>query len=436
MRLAGAAAVAVATLAALAPAALAGPPGRWTQVTGVERPDPNTLDASLARTPDGVLHVGWVSAGSVLHTSISKDARRITRRRTVDAYGEGANDRTVILSTAEGLRMFFAGSPARVLSTSTSTDGGRTWTPAQAVSSGPAQAATGIAAARIGDGRYLTAWGSPGAGFHLGLDPAQPDGALPAGGPIDPGIGVDQATGEPLIASGLLDQEGIWYFVPGGAPVRIPGSGAVQLRHPVAVTGRIGAAGVFVAYTRGRSEFLGRAAVWDVAAGKSTMLGRSPGDLGASLAAAPGGRLWAFWYRRRPRALFAVRSNPEATRFGRIVRVRPPEEAKGIHELIGDGSAGPLDALMLVERRGSVGNWHRRVLPGLSLTAKVGRNGSVGFSATDAGDALSGVRVTLDGRSRTTDATGVARFALGEGSYRAIARRRGYSPASVRVRVR
>src|SRR5215217_7605857 len=57
---------ALAVLAALAGTgtAEAGPPGSWTQVTGTPGADLNTLRVGLARTADGVLHVGWTQAAA------------------------------------------------------------------------------------------------------------------------------------------------------------------------------------------------------------------------------------------------------------------------------------------------------------------------------------------------------------------------------------
>jgi hypothetical protein len=70
MRLAAAAALLGAL--ACAGSAVAGPPGKWTQVTGVGgQEDLNTLRVGLVRTADGVLH-GTVSF------SLSKGRHRAT----------------------------------------------------------------------------------------------------------------------------------------------------------------------------------------------------------------------------------------------------------------------------------------------------------------------------------------------------------------------
>ena len=84
----------------------AGPPGKWTQVTGVAgQPDQNILRAGLVRTADGVLHVGWMRAGagnsaSVLHSAISANAKTVSGPDTIFTYSGGANE-SVALVRAE-----------------------------------------------------------------------------------------------------------------------------------------------------------------------------------------------------------------------------------------------------------------------------------------------------------------------------------------------
>lgn len=451
-KLSAAAAGAALTLA-LPAAALAGPPGKWTQVTGFGTPDPNTLEASVARSADGVLHVSWTradssSAETLLHSSVSANAKTVGGPQTVYTYSDGANNDSVVLVTPEGLRMFFAGlargnALCGALATSVSTDGGATWSPAEAVSDVSSAgkksvyAATGIAAARLNDGNFLSAWGAPGSGLHVGLDPSNPDGALFEDSPVDTGVGVDSQSGQAIVAANLLDADGVAYATPGGARTVIPNSGAAQLQHQVGVTGRIGAPGLFVAYTQGTSEFLGSAAVWNVATGKGTRLGRK-GDQRVSIAAAPDGRLWVFWYRPNPgKAVYATRSNPEATKFGRVVKVNAPKGTESMFDLVGEGSRGPLDVLLLADTGSLTANWHQRILPGLSLTAKVGKGGKVTFKASDAGDPVKGAKVALKGNgSKTTRANGTVTFILDTGRYRAKASKPGYSPATARARLR
>src|SRR6266487_2538140 len=113
-KLAAAVLASVSALAASAAVAQAGPPGKWTQVTGVGKPDLNILVVGLARTPDGVLHVGWEQPGagnaaSILHSSVSADAKTVSGPNTIFTYPGGANTAVSLLPVSGGIRAFFAG---------------------------------------------------------------------------------------------------------------------------------------------------------------------------------------------------------------------------------------------------------------------------------------------------------------------------------------
>jgi hypothetical protein len=443
-----------ATCSALAPlggtaAAHAGPPGEWTRVTGVGRAERSAFDAGLARTPDGALHLlfarragaGAGAGGTVLHTALSASARRLRAPDTVASFAGGVNGSVALVAGPGGLRAFFAGlqegSPVdRVLATSASGDG-RAWTtPAPASGSAGPYAAAGIAAALGADGTPFAAWGAPIAGHHAGHDPAAGDGELAAGSVSDPGLGVDALSGQVVAAwnQGDADRVVARSIAPSAGPIRIPSAGAPQPLHRVAVTGRLGASGVYVAYAAGANEFTGRAAVWRFgAAGGAPVSSR--GARHVSIAAAPGGRLWVFW--DRDRRVYARRSNPSATRYGRLVSIPAPARTQALHDLAGEGSRGPLDVLALVERAGAAAEWHQRLLPGLALAAPVDRGGVVTLTASDAGEPVRGALVAIAGvGAKRTGRGGMVRFRLSPGRYRATATRKGYSPASGRVRVK
>jgi hypothetical protein len=442
-------------LLAGATGAQAGPPGKWTQVTGIGgQPDRNTLEVGLARTGDGVLHVLWSRegegiTGSLLHSSVSANAKTVSGPDTVftNALG-GVNESSALLATTEGpLRAFFSGTNvfSDAMATATSADG-TTWSAPSTASLGgtqskPVYAAAGIAAGRAPDGTFFSAWGSSspgGEGFHRGLSPTDPDGSLGGGTVVDPGVGVDSLTGAVYVAGNLLDDEAVMVLPvsPGGARVAIPNSGARQLQHPVGITGRIEAGGVFVAYTQGTNEFTGKAAIYRVDTGKSIRLSNRKGAQDISIAAAPGGRLWAFWKQRD--TIFATRSNTAATKFGEIVSVRALRANTTVYELAGEGSRGPLDVLALLDPpNADIGNWHTRILPGLTLAAKKGKNGKVTFTVTDAGAKVSGAKVKIKGDgSKTTASKGTAKFTLEPGRYSVTASKGGYAPDSLKLRVR
>jgi hypothetical protein len=456
-RAAGLAALAgVFTLAALAtaPVAQAGPPGSWSRVSGAQRLA-ETLDMGTARTPDGALHVLWprqaASAGSVLDAALSRDARRLGGPRQVVAYDGGVNDSVALLAVPGGLRAFFAGlqpgSPIdRVMATALFAGG--TWNaPAPASNSGTERtpyAAAGIAAGARPDGTPVSAWGSPGSGFHFGIDSSGPDGSFTDGGASDPGVGVDSVTGQVVLAWNVVETGAVAAVTvaPVGPRATAPGPRVAESGHPVGVTGRIGASGVYVAYLSGGNQFRGRPALWQFGALRSTVVSRAIGARSISVAAAPAGRLWVFW--QRDGRLYATRSNPSATRFGPLASLGPPRGTRTVHDLAGEGSRGPLDLLALASRsRGRAAIWHQRVLPRLELAAARAGRGGLTLRVTDAGVPVAGARVRLArGRGRTgaparrTGPRGSVRFRLGRGRYRATAAKRGYAPASLRVRVR
>jgi hypothetical protein len=441
----------LAQLLVAVPAA-AGPPWDWTQVTGAGAPDKNTLEIGLARTGNGVLHVSWTrqragTADSLLHSAISANAKRVTGPNEIYAAPAGVNQSSALVATPEGLRVFFAATNVfdDALASATSVDGTAWSAPAIASRGGnaarPVYAASGIGAALAPDGIFYSAWGSsaPGAeGFHAGLDPAVADGALGPGTVVDPGVGVDSQTNAAYVAANVVGDDGMMVLriAPAGTPTTIPNSDAEQLGHRVGVTGRIGAPGVIVGYTQGTNPFTGRPAVFRADTGRTMRVSNHRGAEQISIAAAPEGRVWVLW--KDGDTVYATRSNRAVTRFGRPTTVRAPKGSDTIYSLAGEGSRGPLDALVLADVPGSgIGNWHQRILPRLSLTAKARKGGKVTFFATDAGDPLRGVKVKVARRkARTTGASGKVTFRLPPGRHVGKATKSGYVAASAPARVR
>jgi len=442
-------ALAAATaLAAGAATAEAGPPGAWTQVTGLGQDDRNIMRPGLARTADGVLHVLWVRRGAgladdVVHSAVSADATAVSGPTAVFTAPDGVNESVGLVRAPDGtLRAFFSATNVldSAMLSATSADGG-VWAFSGAVSrtgaaGHPVYAASGIGAGVGLDGTFYSVWGDSapdGGGFHVGLDPNAPDGALPGPMKSDPGVGVDAQSGQVFaawntIGGGVV----VMPLNPAGAPVAVAQSTA-QLQHPVGITGRIGAPGVFVAYAQGSNPFLADPAVYRVDTGATTRLTARDGEL-VSIAAGPSGRLWVFW--KDGGTIFATRSNPAATAWGRIVKVRAPAGATTIYDLSGEGSPGPLDLLALVDPpTGTLSSWHRRILPGLLFTATKSKGETV-VEVTDAGAPVAGATVKVKGHgSKTTGGAGTVSFTLKRGRYRVKATSSGYAPYARRVRV-
>jgi hypothetical protein len=253
----------------------------------------------------------------------------------------------------------------------------------------PVYAATGIAALKGLDLTTHSIWGSPGQAFHTGDSPSDPDTELPGGSSADPGLGVDSQSGQVVGAWNLLDEDGVAVMplAPGGPRSVIPGSGAAQFQTPVSVSGRIDAPGVYVAYTAGSSEFIGKPAIYRVGASKGKVLSGQKGALQTALAPSPQGGMWVFWHRRGQ--IHARRSNRAMTAWGGTYTVTPPRGTDEINGLVGDAATGPLDLVARLEHEGANAGWHTRLAPKLTISASK-KGGKVKIRVADVGDPVVG----------------------------------------------
>ena len=113
-----------------------------------------------------------------------------------------------------------------------------------------------------------------------------------------------------------------------------------------------------------------------------------------------------------------TRSNKAVTRFEPIQRGRFTWAQ--LFTLSGDGRLGPLDLLMsgTPDTKGTLvqGIYYARLLPELSadvaVTALGGGKFTLNAKVTDAGDAVSGATVSAKGKSKTTNASGVAKLTV------------------------
>ena len=185
--------------------------------------------------------------------------------------------------------------------------------------------------------------------------------------------------------------------VPGGPLLTAPNSGAAESQTRVGLTARIGAPGVYVAYGSGTNQFLATPLLWRVGDTKALVVDKTVGAQSTTIAAAPGGRLWVFWYKRTD--LFVTRTNRAATRVGAVVRYSPPEGTRTLYRVVGDGSRGPLlDLFAFADRgNGDFGYWHEQMRAGLTLVAKSSSKKSkshkLTFTVTDAGDPVSSAMI-------------------------------------------
>jgi hypothetical protein len=257
-----------------------------------------------------------------------------------------------------------------------------------------------------------------------------------------PDVATDAKTGQSVVGwYSLVDgRTGTWAqrIAPGRGPQqRAPGSvdasgDSVGTDQRVAITGRLGAAGVYVAYCGGYPTCK-RVLLWRIGAARPLQVGASADVEDVHVSPGPEGRLWVAWHDgQNAKRIFAVRTNKAVTRVGPRVRVAPPRGTSDIWKINGQGSLGPFDLLASVSTPGSLATWHTQVLPKLTLRAITGKS-AVTFAVADAGDPVAGATLRIGGKSRATNARGRVTLALGRGRHKATASKVGYAPATVSV---
>ncbi len=181
------------------------------------------------------------------------------------------------------------------------------------------------------------------------------------------------------------------------------------------LSGRIGAAGVYVAYADGKAARLYRYG------GRSRTLARGAYS-SATLCAGPGGRLWIAWGDNAGN-VSVTRSNRAASVLEPVQRLKLP--AGALTFLQCEGSMGPADLFASAQLGG--GFWHAHVPAQLSLSAQATRT-KVTISARDAGDPVAGATIKVGGKQLRTATNGRVSLTLRPGSYSASATAAGYSP--------
>ncbi|HEX6582265.1 MAG TPA: hypothetical protein VF056_01595 [Thermoleophilaceae bacterium] len=455
-----AAALAVLLTVCAASSASAAP---WKRVT---TPDGASTDqVGLARTADGMLHLVWShptgpNTEDLNHTVITPGGG-LGATTPVQSGWVSVSNAALVLD-AGGLRAFWGGlrttdssDPHQEVSTAVSLDGGARWAlqPGSINPGGAQSYASNLAATVRPDGSTLQGFaGTLGTWVHSGLSPATPNydyqGPLGQYG-YDPNLATD-ASGRSVMAwysnasghLGVLAQDVNPDGSPIGAARTMPGTGGMRIgmlgRTPLAPLGP----SPYVAYPTPN-----QIRVWRVGAGNAPAVGRVAGSGSPAVAIAPtrDGRLWVLWTKGfgDPDVL-ARRTNVGARKFGAIVNGGHPKDAMQAFKLDGSAVGGALDVLgnFNIGTTATAVTSHRRILPGLTLSARPsrvrrGEPTEVRFTVLDAGDPVQGARVTADGESGRTNREG--RVTLSINSRRAVTARAthpGYTRATRRLGVR
>jgi hypothetical protein len=395
-----------------------------------------------------------------MHSAISPAGALVGSAVAIQSGWNSQNPRPDLVVSPDGstLRVFFAGLRSLVtgdpfseqLMTATAAGDGRSWSGPQRVTSAshPSYASSGIAAATGPGGTPIVAEGDAGNLFHFGI--GGPDYAYETRVGLsvyDPGIGVDASGGQAVIAWFSLGDASDGTYAQAispsglaGSPQFMPGSATADRRSAnpplqrTAITGRLGASGVYIAYGAGypsrKSVDLLR-----FGASKPLVLGHGSNIDNIDVAKAPQGRVWLMW--SDSGKIYAVRTNKAATRVGARVAVTPPRGAVSIFGVWGDGSLGNLDLITSVgTASNAVAFWHTQVLPPLDVEAS-GGFGTVKVKVTDAGDPVPGVLVTVAGHHAVTNGSGSASFHLKQkGTVKVKATKKGYRGDTDRARIK
>lgn len=456
------------------PPAAAGKPGVWTKIG----PDigATLLIPTVVRTGDGVLHVIWRdNAGTkhvYRHLRIRKDGSSIGSPSNLlpNAWNGLISDPKLIRNGA-GIRLIFsglesgnAGNPydGGELYTSTAPEDGSPW---KLVDGSMSQSNKGYASS--GTGGTLRN-GNPVAGFTFGSDVIWHNGVSNSI-PASSADGTFTVSGATLLDFSMATEKasqdvwGAWYNLQmpkngvwamklepsRGAPMRAPGSidnsgDSLIPGQNVALTGRIGAKGVYAAYCSGYPTCTG-IKLWKVGANGAITVPGSGGMDVVALAPGPNGRLWIVWHESAVNKLFAIRTNKAATRFGAARSISLPSGTFDVNAITAEGSTGLVDVVINALSNTSVSNvWHTQIQPGLALLASPAKFDNaqahtVTFAVKDAGAPVKGATVSIAGKSDVTNADGIAKISFPKGfhtgTYTATAKAKGYWPDTVRIKV-
>jgi len=454
-----AAVAALAVLSGLAGPALAGPPGKWTVISGggisnIDRP-------GLYRTADATLHVAFTSesgSDSVEVAHVSASGKSLGRHSVVSDWSATTWDPVLVGAPGGGMRIVFGGMRTTTpsdpysegyLYQGSSDAAGAAWTLAPsttpAVASPQGYASYGTGVATLPDGTLVTAFPlNTEISYQVGAGPVQtftvPDCcayhvALAAdGGSV---YAAWYANGDSASTRGVFVRQ---IYPTLGATVQAPGSvtkgDSLDPGQRVAMVTRAGG-GIYLAYLKGYPTTKS-VALWKLGTNTVKNAPASKAASNVALSAGPAGRLWLA-YDDGSDDLHAVRTNPSGMAFGAVQTLKTPGKSPAVYALAIEGSSGHGDVVF----NDSLRILHQQVFAGLTLEAAPTKwNGNksvkVSFTVTDAGDPVKGAKVKAKGKKCTTDKKGVCTITFpksGAGKFVAVAEKNDYADGSVRLKV-
>lgn len=327
-----------------------GPTSTWQAVALSSQVAPG-----VARSPDGVLHLVFrdPEAHRLLHVSV-KDGRPRPPDVVADGWG-GLNSTTALVATRDGsLQAFFGGTPPHSfaadftgIKTTTSHDGGRTWSAYQQTGAHFYAFQWPVGTATLGkDGRAILAWPGFGGlwfgqGHELGVAngccvdsvavvPAR-DGVVIAYSGSPPGVqpaGLFVRTARPTAFT--------------SPPTQPPNSGSGVF----ALTDRPGRDGQFLAYLGNKGEVY----LWRIGGTAPLTLGTGAADAPVAATADNKGRVWVVW--SAVDGLHAARTNAAVTRVDAQVTMTLPAQppAQGSSALSASAKGDDVDIVWSASR--------------------------------------------------------------------------------------
>jgi hypothetical protein len=455
--------VLVLGLVGLAGPSLAGPPGKWTVISGggvVNIDEPGAY-----RTADGTLHVamhrhtGDLDYIDVAHVT---EAGQLTgRTAATDGWSGTTEDPELVGSPDGGMRLVFGGIHSLEVSDpygagylwqSSSPADGLTWVlspvPALAANTGYVSYGTGVTT--LADGTLVSAYPlnttvyyQIGAGPPLSFEVADccaydvtlvQDGGVVYAAWYANG---DAASDMGAFVRTIYPTLGPIVQVPGSVSVFSGSPGTIANSQHTAMATRTGG-GVYIAFCKGYPS-CDSVVLWKYGTNKLLKVPQSQGATHVAISPAPSGRLWIA-FEDEDDNLHAVRTNAKATKFGAVRTLKQPKSADSVYKIGIEGTRARADLLFNDGTR----IWHQQLFAGLSLTADPdGWNGDksveVKFKVTDAGAAVEGAKVKALGMKCTTASNGTCKLTfpkMGKDKIKVTAKKTDYAPDEIKLKVK